>query len=571
MRCSLCFFLLLIYVIVSVAAQQCVDTTEVETGFFAWDVAQAPPLLSALFPNSTLLRSAWETRPLLSKVSFAQQQPNEQSTSTNDIPVILHNRSSILQLQSSDKESGDPLLSLLTVDDIISIISQPHIRHGVDYKVAKKIIRNGEEHLGILPKPHYSIDEVLKHFHYGGFSVVINRMHLRWWTVASKARRLEEELNSIKIGVNMYLTPEVVLEDQNNGLTRQGFEPHWDWMDVVVIQLAGRKRWSVANEPAVYLSNKDQKRKPSVEEIKHYVKSPARFEEFTLCPGDVLYIPRGHIHNASTVLFDDLVNDDDRSLNRCPESYPSADIAKLLSWHGPSLHLTFGLEQGCEGTLESLLHHALSSYFDGNGASNSIAIPAESCSHRSQTATTKDVKWKTILHHALAEVARRGHPCDFPSFHGTNTMQNLACSGSASLRQSVPLGLSDNSDTLQYSHLNAAYLRALDIFSSSASIGRTAEFIQTLQKPPVDLELTFCFPGFSQEDIVSCPDALMSLTTLQATNEFAQVLMNFKKYASASFHTALKIMDKLGSDIREMNRKRQLVDLERVAQEYFSS
>ncbi len=348
----------------------------------------------------------------------------------------------------------------------------------------------------------------------------------------------------------------------------KGFEPHWDWMDVIVIQLAGRKRWSVANEPIVYLSNKDQKRKPTVEEIKHYVQSPARFSEFTLCPGDALYIPRGHIHNASTVLFDDIANDDD---SHCPASYPSAEMAKLLSWHGPSLHLTFGLEQACEGTLESLLHHALSAYFDGNGVSNSVVIPAESCSSQSQTATAHNVKWKAILHHALAEVSRRGHPCDFPSFRGTDTKQNLACGGSASLRQSVPLGLSLKADTLQYSHLNDAFLHALDMFVSSASMGRTAEFIKTLQKPPADPELTFCFPGFSHEDVVACPDALLSLTTLQA-NEFAQVLMDFKKYACASFHTALKIMDKFGTDIREMKRKRQLIDLERVAQdEYLSS
>ena len=60
---------------------------------------------------------------------------------------------------------------------------------------------------------------------------------------------------------------------------------------VIVIQLSGRKRWSVAREPSVYLSGKDQKRKPTrkeVEELQHY-------SEFTLCPGDILYIPRGQL------------------------------------------------------------------------------------------------------------------------------------------------------------------------------------------------------------------------------------------------------------------------------------
>jgi len=437
------------------------------------------------------------------------------------------------------------------------------MRHGVDYKLAKKIIQNGEEHLGILPKPHYSTDEIIAHFHHGGFSVVIDRMQRRWAAVARQATRLEEELESIKVGVNMYLTPEVVRESETNkrnGHTRQGFEPHWDWMDVIIIQVAGRKRWSVANEPTVYLSNKDQKRKPTIEEIQHYVQSPARFSEFTLCPGDALYIPRGHLHNASTVLVD---NDAAHEpLEHCPASYPSADMQQLLNWNGPSLHLTFGVEQSCEGTLESLLHHALNLYFDDNSAFNSVAIPAESCSSRNQVATSHDIQWKVILHHALAKVARTMHPCDFPSFHGTDATQQ-DCNGDGNfLRRSLPLGLSEKTESMQYSNLKNAFLQALDIFVSSASIVATAEFVQTLQKPPPDPELIFCFPGYSVDDVVPCPDALMSLRK----HEFNQVLLDFHEKASSNFHQALKIMDNFGSDTRAKNRKQQLDDLERVAQ-----
>mmetsp|Transcript_7211 Transcript_7211/g.11179 ORF Transcript_7211/g.11179 Transcript_7211/m.11179 type:complete len:568 (-) Transcript_7211:1466-3169(-) len=564
MKCS-CLFLYVINFVIAAAAQQCVDTDTITAScsnnsshqptadFFAWDVAQPPPLLSALFPNSTQLLSAWEAHPLLSKVSFAQHnQQNDQSTTNNNIPVILHDRSSILPLQS-DTDSGDPLLSLLTVDDTTSILSRPLMRNGVDYKLAKKIVHNGEEHLGMLPNPHYSIEEIIAHFHYGGFSVVIDRMHRRWGAVAVQARRLEEELNAIKVGVNMYLTPEVMLEtetDKRNGHTRQGFEAHWDWMDVIVIQLSGRKRWSVANEPIVYLSNKDQKRKPTVEEIQHY--GDARFSEFTLCPGDAIYIPRGHIHNASTVLLDD------DELDHCPSSYPSEEMAKLLNVNGPSLHLTFGIEQSCEGKVESLLHHAINIYFDDNRASKSIAIPAESCSSRSQAATTHDIKWKSILHHALAAVARRDHSCDFPSFRGTDGKQtDCNC-----LRRSVPLGLSEKTASMQYARLKKVFLHALDIFSSSASITETAEFVQTLQTPPADPDLTYCFPGYSVEDVVACPEALISLRT----HEFTQVLMDFHKEASTSFLAALYTMDKFGNGIRERNRKQQLVDLENVAQ-----
>mmetsp|Transcript_1674 Transcript_1674/g.2320 ORF Transcript_1674/g.2320 Transcript_1674/m.2320 type:complete len:573 (+) Transcript_1674:123-1841(+) len=558
-----CFFFVI------TAAQQCIDPDATAScsnssnnqTFFAWDVAQAPPFLSGLFPNNTLLQSAWETHPLLSKVSFAHHH-QQQSQSDQSIPSILHDRSAILKLQS-EKEEGDPLLSLLTVDDTISIISRPFMRHGVDYKLAKKIVQNGEEHLGILPKSHYSIDEIRAHFRYGGFSVVIDRMQRRWAAIARQASRLEEELKSIKVGVNMYLTPEVVLEsekDKRNGHTRQGFEPHWDWMDVIIIQIAGRKRWSVANEPTIYLSNRDQKRKPTIEEIKHYVQSPARFSEFTLCPGDALYVPRGHIHNASTVLVDGDASNE--PLNKCPASYPSAEIQQLLNWKGQSsLHLTFGFEQSCEGTLESLLHHALNLYFNDNRSFNSIALPAETCSSRNQAAKSHDIKWRAVLHHALATVARKRHPCDFPSFHGSDAKQK-DCNGNASLRRSLPLGLSGKSESVQYSNLKHAFLQALDIFVSSASIVATAEFVQSLQKPPADPELFFCFPEYTVEDVVACSDALMLLRE----HEFNEVLMDFHEKASSNFHEALKVMDKFGNGMREMNRKQQLDDLKRVAQ-----
>ena len=66
-----------------------------------------------------------------------------------------------------------------------------------------------------------------------------------------------------------------------------------------------------------------------------------------------------------------------------------------------------------------------------------------------------------------------------------------------------------------------------------------------------------------------CLDRWASLNQLLRGNEFVQRLTDFNKYASASFHTALKQMDKFGSVIRRMNRKQQLVDLERVAQDEY--
>mmetsp|Transcript_11307 Transcript_11307/g.20082 ORF Transcript_11307/g.20082 Transcript_11307/m.20082 type:complete len:370 (-) Transcript_11307:185-1294(-) len=346
---------------------------------------------------------------------------------------------------------------------------------------------------------------------------------------------------------------------------------------VIVIQLSGRKRWSVAREPSVYLSGKDQKRKPTrkeVEELQHY-------SEFTLCPGDILYIPRGHIHNASTVVFDKFENEGVESglidLDSCP-SYPK-DLAsaELLSKRldGPSLHVTFGLLQASEGTIESLLHHALDAYFASVDSSSSsthekVAIPAKTtCSSPVQTTMDYDLEWKVVLHHVLAEVARREHWCDSLFKRGFVMGKHRRCDGTAILRQSVPLLLLTNNnikesniDEAQYSNLNQSYLLALNTFGSSASIPKTMDFILHLLQPPSDEELIFHYPGYIQEDVIFCPDLLNTLSD----ETFLQILQSFDQFAKDNFHEALKDMNLWGKERRENGRQRQQVDLELVGQ-----
>ena len=72
----------------------------------------------------------------------------------------------------------------------------------------------------------------------GAFSLIINKVQNRCKSVANFARVLEDELNVVQVGVNLYLTPEVVKEedrvyeyDRKNGYVRQGFGSHWDFMD----------------------------------------------------------------------------------------------------------------------------------------------------------------------------------------------------------------------------------------------------------------------------------------------------------------------------------------------------
>lgn len=87
-------------------------------------------------------------------------------------------------------------------------------------------------------------------------------------------------------GANVYLTP----------ANSQGFAPHYDDIEAFVLQVEGKKRWKI------YKPRSEEEILPRVSsenfldaDIGHPIY------DVILTPGDVLYFPRGFIHQASTV------------------------------------------------------------------------------------------------------------------------------------------------------------------------------------------------------------------------------------------------------------------------------
>lgn len=80
---------------------------------------------------------------------------------------------------------------------------------------------------------------------------------------------------------NVYLTPP----------GHQGAKIHYDTHDVFVLQITGTKRWMTYGAPCE-LPLRNQNFDPAV----HKTAEPTL--QFELSPGDVAYIPRGHIHQA---------------------------------------------------------------------------------------------------------------------------------------------------------------------------------------------------------------------------------------------------------------------------------
>jgi len=100
---------------------------------------------------------------------------------------------------------------------------------------------------------------------------------------------LESEFGCM-VGSNAYLTP----------LNSQGFAPHYDDVDVLILQLEGYKRWRVY---APFNKRETLPRESSRDYTEKEMEDNMAGEEMdvVLGPGDVLYLPRGWIHQAETV------------------------------------------------------------------------------------------------------------------------------------------------------------------------------------------------------------------------------------------------------------------------------
>jgi lysine-specific demethylase/histidyl-hydroxylase NO66 len=100
---------------------------------------------------------------------------------------------------------------------------------------------------------------------------------------------LELEL-ACMVGANAYLTPPNAA---------QGFAPHYDDIEAFCMQLEGTKRWKVY-EPTFKLP-----RASSEDFTTEEMKEMEPVMDVTLEPGDILYMPRGWIHQACTLKHSD--------------------------------------------------------------------------------------------------------------------------------------------------------------------------------------------------------------------------------------------------------------------------
>ena len=121
-----------------------------------------------------------------------------------------------------------------------------------------------------------------------GATIVLQGLHLHRPELGAFCRSLERTLGH-PAQVNAYFTPRAA----------QGLPVHHDTHDVFVLQVSGEKRWLVY-EPALELPLRNQKYTAEM-------GGPGEpVHDLVLRPGDMLYLPRGWLHEALTSDSDSL-------------------------------------------------------------------------------------------------------------------------------------------------------------------------------------------------------------------------------------------------------------------------
>ena len=175
---------------------------------------------------------------------------------------------------------------VLTMHDIDAVL---HLYRSSEMNPAQgrvSVVKSSEHDAVRQPVPitEFGLLDVtaLYEAYHRGYTLIIDMIHARWPSIAALCQDLEALLH-FSVQANVYVTPRGA----------QGFAPHFDTHDVFVLQLGGSKAWRIY-DAGDELPMADGHRRISAEAL----GAPAA--EFVLEQGDLLYVPRGVVHEAMT-------------------------------------------------------------------------------------------------------------------------------------------------------------------------------------------------------------------------------------------------------------------------------
>ncbi|KAI4376403.1 hypothetical protein MLD38_014171 [Melastoma candidum] len=182
----------------------------------------------------------------------------------------------------------------------------------------------GEKSRSCEDSPHvFSIEDIRKceEAFNSGHTIAIRGMEFRFKSIAAVVEGLANLFGQPSMGVNLYLTP-----PDSQGLAR-----HYDDHCVFVCQLLGSKEWMIFPPNKCLLPRLYECSYGS--DVKEVGSIRTGGMSIPLKEGDILYVPRGFLHEACTTT------------------------------HSPSLHLTFAVEVEAPFQWEGFMHVALRHWF----------------------------------------------------------------------------------------------------------------------------------------------------------------------------------------------------------------
>lgn len=195
-----------------------------------------------------------------------------------------------LLVRSADQDAFRDVLDLDGVDELLSRrgLRTPFLRLAHDGAVVDSASFTGSGGVGAEIGDQVHDDAVAARFAEGA-TVVLQALHRNWPGVIDFTTMLADELGH-PVQANAYVTPP----------SSRGFSAHYDVHDVFVLQLAGRKHWTV-HAPV----HSDPLREQPWNQHARAVAARARDDgpeiDTVLEPGDAMYLPRGWLHSATAL------------------------------------------------------------------------------------------------------------------------------------------------------------------------------------------------------------------------------------------------------------------------------
>jgi hypothetical protein len=162
---------------------------------------------------------------------------------------------------------------LLTLDDVDGILSESSL-----HESEVQVVSSG--HRTRVGPDGIGLDDLYRRYR-DGATINLKFIHRRWEPLARLCRAMSADLTAV-VQVNAYLTPPGA----------QGFNTHYDTHDVFIAQIHGAKRWRLYDSPERLPESDQFWTKPE-----DWQARPVK--EFELSAGDLLYLPRGTLHDAN--------------------------------------------------------------------------------------------------------------------------------------------------------------------------------------------------------------------------------------------------------------------------------